>query len=120
MHDLAGRMTWATTPKYADANHYPTVTLKNTLLSGKPGEVLNLTVTTKDPDGDKVSVKWWRFENNGTYLGAVSLDTTEGPTTSFRIPADAKSGATIHIIAEVNDNRKLSLTRYARAVVTVK
>jgi hypothetical protein len=67
-----------------------------------------------------VSLKWWRFENNGTYTGAVSLDTTEGPATSFRIPADAKSGDTIHIIAEASDDGKLSLTRYARALVTVK
>src|SRR5262245_10162656 len=32
MHDLAERMTWAVTPKYADANHYPTVTLKSAKL----------------------------------------------------------------------------------------
>lgn len=120
MNDLAERMTWAMTPKYADANHYPTVTLKSTTLSGKPGDVVNLSVTTKDPDGGNVSVQWWRFENNGTYAGAVTLDTTEGPLTTFRIPADAKPGETIHIIAEANDDGKVPLTRYARAVVTVK
>lgn len=120
MHDLAERMTWAVTPKYQDANHYPTVTLKNAKPSGKPGEVVNLSVTTKDPDGDKVSVKWWRFEGNGTYAGPVTLDTTDGPTSSFRIPTDAKTGETIHIIAEANDDGTLSLTRYARAVVSVK
>jgi hypothetical protein len=120
MHDLAERMTWAMTPKYADANHYPKVTLKNSTLSGKPGDVVNLSATTNDPDGDKVSVNWWRFENNGTYAGTITLDTTEGPTTSFRIPPDAKPGDTIHIIAEANDDGKLPLTRYARAVVTVK
>jgi hypothetical protein len=89
-------------------------------VSGKPGEVVNLSATTKDPDGNRVSVTWWRFENNGTYAGAVTLDTTEGPTTTFRIPADAKPGDTIHIIAEATDDGRLPLTRYARAVVTVK
>ena len=89
-------------------------------LAGKPGEVVSLSVTTKDPDGDKVSIKWWQFENNGTYTGTITLDSTEGLITSFRIPADAKPGATIHIIAEASDNATLSLTRYARAVVTVK
>ena len=68
----------------------------------------------------RFSVKWWRFENNGTYTGAVTLDTTEGLTTSFRIPADAKSGDAIHIIAEAAADGQLSLTRYTRAVVTVK
>jgi hypothetical protein len=120
MHDLAERMTWAVTPKYADANHYPTVTLKNPRVSAKPGEVVTLSATNKDPDGDKVSVKWWRFDNNGTYTGAVTLDVADGPTTTFRIPADAKPGDTIHIIAEANDDGMLSLTRYARAVVTVR
>ena len=120
MNDLAERMTWAVTPRYNDANHYPTITLKNASLSGKPGEAVNLSATTKDPDNDKVSVTWWRFENNGTYAGAVTLDTAEGPTTSFRIPADAKAGDTIHIIAEANDDSQLSLTRYARCIVTVR
>jgi hypothetical protein len=120
MHDLAERMTWAITPKYADANHYPIVTLKDARLSGKPGDVVSLSVTTTDPDKNNVSVTWWRFENNGTYAGAVTLDTTDGPTTRFRIPADAKSGDTIHVIAEVTDDGLLPLTRYARAIVTVK
>jgi hypothetical protein len=120
MHDLAERMTWAITPKYADANHYPTVTLKPAKISGMPGDVVTVSATVGDPDNDKVSVKWWRFENNGTYAGAVTLDISEGPTTSLRIPADAQSGDTIHIIAEANDDAKLSLTRYARAIVTVQ
>jgi hypothetical protein len=120
MHDLAERMTWAITPKYADANHYPTVTLKNAKLSGKPGELVNLSATTKDPDGNHVSVTWWRFEGYGTYAGSVTLDRTDGPTTSFQIPTDATPGETIHVIAEANDDGTLSLTRYARAVVTVK
>jgi hypothetical protein len=120
MHDLAERMTWAITPKYADANHYPIITLKDVRLSGKPGDVVSLSVTTTDPDKNNVSVTWWRFENNGTYAGAVTLDTTDGPTTRFRIPADAKSGDTIHVIAEATDDGLLPLTRYARAIVTVK
>ena len=120
MNELAERMTWAVTPRYDDANHYPTITLKNARVSGKPGEVVNLSATIKDPDNDKVSVTWWRFENNGTYAGAVTLDATQGPTTSFRIPADAKAGETIHLIAEANDDGKLPMTRYARTVVTVR
>ena len=74
----------------------------------------------QDPDNHKVSVTWWRFENNGTYGGAITLDTTEGQTTSFRIPADAKPRDTIHIVAEANDDGRLPLTRYARSVVAVR
>jgi hypothetical protein len=120
MDDLAERMTWAITPKYADANHYPSVTLKDAKPSGKPGDVVSLTATSRDPDGNAVSVKWWRFDNNGTYAGAVTLDRTDGASTSLRIPADAKAGDTIHIVAEATDDGKLPLTHYARAVVTVR
>ena len=120
MHDLAERMTWAVMPRFDDANHYPTVTLTDARPSGKPGDVVTLRATTTDPDGDKVSVTWWHFENNGTYAGAVALDTATGPTISVRIPADARPGDTSHIIAEATDDGTLSLTRYARAVVTVK
>jgi hypothetical protein len=120
MHDLAERMTWAITPRFDDANHYPTVTLTDATPSGKPGDVVTLRATTTDPDGDTVSVTWWHFENNGTYAGTVAIDATAGPTASVRIPADARAGDTIHIIAEATDEGTLSLTRYARAVVTVK
>jgi len=120
MNDLAERMTWAVTSHYSEANHHPTIMLKNAKLSGKPGEVVSLSATTKDADNDHVSVTWWRFENNGTYAGAVALDRADGPSTSFRIPADAKSGDTIHIIAEANDDGKVPLTRYARCIVTVR
>ena len=120
MHDLAERMTWAITPKYDDANHYPSVILANAAVSGAPGEVVNLAVTTSDPDGDRVSVTWWRFENNGTYAGAVTIDPADGMTTRIRIPVDARAGDTIHIIAEATDSGTLSLTRYARAVIAVR
>lgn len=120
MHDLAERMRWAIAPDFADANHYPTVTLESTAVSQRPGEAVTLGAIVSDPDGDDVSVTWWQFENNGTYGGVVTLDATEGLTTSFRVPRDAEVGDTIHIIAEATDSGDLSLTRYARAVVTVR
>jgi len=36
------------------------------------------------------------------------------------VPADAKTGDTIHLIAEVTDSGKPPLTRYARVIVTVR
>jgi hypothetical protein len=119
MHDLAARMTWAVTPTYSDANHHPTVRLNRSAVSGSPGAVMALGATTSDPDGDTVSVKWWRVENSGTYAGGVPLDAADGLTTTFRIPPDAAPGDTIHIVAEATDDGRLPLTRYARAVVTV-
>ena len=39
---------------------------------------------------------------------------------SVVIPTDAKPGDTIHFIAEVTDDGKPPLTRYARVIVTVR
>ena len=39
---------------------------------------------------------------------------------SVQVPADAKAGETIHLIAEVTDSGKPPLTRYARVILTVK
>ncbi|MDB5437855.1 MAG: hypothetical protein JWM33_282 [Caulobacteraceae bacterium] len=120
MNDLAGRLAWSVTPKYADANHYPAVSVKSPKISAKPGETVTLTATASDPDKNTVALSWYRFEGNGTYAGAIALDKSDGPATSFRVPDDAKSGDTIHIIVQATDNGMIPLSRFARTVVTVK
>lgn len=120
MDDLAARLAWSVTPKYADANHYPTVSVKAPKISARPGERVKLTASASDPDKNKVALNWYRFEGNGTYAGAIKLDATEGPTTSFTVPDDARSGDTIHIIVQATDDGAIPLSRFARTVVTVK
>ena len=87
--------------------------------SAPSGWVSSGTLTLTAPSG---SIVQYRLPGGTwtTYAGPVTLDTTEGATTTFRIPADAKPGDTIHVIAEATDDGKLALTRYARAVVTVR
>jgi hypothetical protein len=38
----------------------------------------------------------------------------------LEVPADAKPGDTLHVVAEVTDSGKPALTRYARVIVKVK
>jgi hypothetical protein len=121
MNDLAGRLAWATTPRFEDANHYPVIRVRSARISARPDQVVTMTATVTDPDQDPVSVRWWRFESNGTYAGAVTMDQAEGLTGSFRVPGDAKRGDTIHIVAQAEDNStKVPLTYFARTVVTVR
>lgn len=120
MNDLAGRLAWSVTPNYKDANHYPKVTVHRIRVSARPGEVVTLTAKTSDPDGDAVKVEWLKFDGSGSYLAPVTMDKGVGATGSFRVPADAKPGDTIHIVAKATDNGKIPLTRYARAIVTVQ
>jgi len=121
MNDLAGRLAWSVTPKFKDANHYPSVSIDKARITAKPGDAVTLVARTRDPDGDVVKVEWLKFDGSGSYMGPVAMDKGEGLTGSFRVPADAKPGDTIHMVAKATDNGKgVPLTRYARTIVTVQ
>ncbi|OJU11372.1 MAG: hypothetical protein BGN86_01925 [Caulobacterales bacterium 68-7] len=121
MNDLAGRLAWSVTPNYKDANHYPTVSIDRARVTAKAGEVVSLNAKASDPDGDAVKVEWLKFDGSGSYMPPIVMDKAEGATGSFRVPADAKPGDTIHIVAKATDNGKgVPLTWYARTIVTVQ
>jgi Protein of unknown function (DUF1593) len=118
--DFAARLKWSVTPKYADANHEPVVTLKGPLnISAKVGSTVQLQGQTSDPDGNSVAVRWWQYNDAGSYPGDIAFSSTDSLTTSFVVPSDAKPGQTIHVILEGTDNGTPALTRYQRVVVTV-
>ena len=72
--DFAARMKWSVTPRYADANHAPAMKLISPGQSTvRPGQTVTLTARVKDPDGDHVVGRWWRYEEADTYPGAVEL-----------------------------------------------
>lgn len=120
MNDLAGRLAWSVTPDYKAANHYPNVTIDRTQASAKPGESVTFTARTSDPDGDAVKVEWLIFDGAGIYAGQVVMDKSMGAAGTFRVPPDAKAGDTIHLVAKATDAGQIPLTRYARAIVTVR
>jgi hypothetical protein len=80
---------------------------------------VNLEVAPSDPDGNKVALRWWRWDDADSYAGAINLERASGTTTRFKVPMDATAGQTIHIIAEATDDGEPALTRYERFVVTV-
>jgi Protein of unknown function (DUF1593) len=119
--DFAARLKWSVTPKYADANHEPVVTIKGPLkFSAKVLSTVRLQGQTSDPDGNTVTVKWWQYNDAGTYPGDIVLTAPASLVTSFRVPSDAKPGQTIHVILEATDNGTPPLTRYQRIIVTVE
>jgi len=117
---LAARMKWSVTPTYAGANHEPTVSIRrSSRISARPGEMVRLEGVTSDPDGDAVTVKWWRWKDVDTYPGDVVLSNATSLATSVQVPADAVAGQAIHLILEATDNGTPPLTRYQRVVVSV-
>lgn len=124
-HDFATRADWCITPKYEDANHNPSLSIKEGLdFVAKPGETLKLHAVTSDPDGDYVSVKWSQYfeadtyeepeTNKGIYIKGANSDVA-----TITVPEDAKDGDNLIILVQATDNGTHSLTRYQQVVITV-
>ena len=108
------------TRSYKAANHPPRLSVRGSrFVSTKPGEVVTLRVTSSDPDGNALSLRWWRWDEADSYDGAINLEHAEGSSTRFTVPVGAKPGQTIHIVVEATDNGTPALTRYERFTVTV-
>ena len=65
-----------------------------------------------------MTVKWWQYEEAGTYPGKVEVSASDGGSTALRIPTDAEPGQTIHVILEATDNGTPALTQYQRVVIS--
>jgi hypothetical protein len=117
---LAARMRWSVTPTYAGANHEPSVTIRGSWrISARPGETVHLEGVTSDPDGNAVTVRWWRWKDVDTYPGQITLATPTSLTTTMQVPTDAAAGQTIQLVLEATDDGTPALTHYQRVVVSV-
>lgn len=90
-------------------------------VTGRPGAAIHLRARTSDPDGNRVSIRWWwSWDEVGTYAGKLALDKTSEPGTSFRIPTGAKPGDQLQILGEATDDAALPLTPYVKLVIHVE
>lgn len=118
--DFAARTDWCV-KEYEDANHAPVVELKHSnILLVKPGQKIKLRGKATDPDGDKLSYKWWQYEEVDTYDGKVNVAQSTKSKTSLLVPNDIKKGETIHVILEVTDDQFPSMARYQRVILKSK
>jgi len=119
-NDWAARADWCVkSPE--QANHPPKVTLGHAAdLTTAPGATVKLIARATDPDGDKLSYRWWQYQEAGTYQGSIPIKRAAKKKASITIPEDAKPGQCVHLICEVTDAGLPPLTRYQRVVVTVK
>ncbi len=116
-NDFAARADWCI-KGYKNANHPPSVFLKNAHnLVAKRNQKVNLKGTATDPDGDKLTYKWWQYAEVGSYKGQVAIQNADSPNASFTMPNNIKKGETVHIILEVTDAKSTPLTRYQRVIV---
>ena len=119
-NDWAARADWCVkSPE--KANHAPQVTLGHEAdLTAVPGATVKLAAKATDPDGDKLSYRWWQYREAGMYQGSVDIKRAKRKKATVTLPADVKPGDTVHLICEVTDAGSPPLTRYQRVVVTIK
>jgi hypothetical protein len=119
-NDFAARMKWSVTPSYAGANHEPRVEIRgSTRISAHPGETVQLQGTASDPDGNAVTVRWWRWKDVDSYPGEITLTNRSSLGTTVQVPSDATAGQTIQLVLEATDDGRPALTRYRRVVIAV-
>jgi hypothetical protein len=119
MNDFATRLKWTVTPKYEDANHEPKIVVDGPAnVTAKAGDEVEIYTEITDPDNNSIWVRWWKHPAS-TYTKEVSLKSANMTAGFVKIPKDAKSGETIHIIIQANDLVDLPLTRYQRVIITV-
>lgn len=120
-NDFAARADWCV-KSYEEANHAPVVMLAHEAdMQAEAGSRICLSAEgTKDPDGDKLTYRWWQYQEAGTYGKCIDLQDANDQRLWLQIPSDIQKGETIHMICEVSDNGTPSLTRYQRVVITIK
>ena len=119
------RMDWCV-KSYEECNHEPVAVCSGDMGQGvleiatDPGADVKLSAAgSSDPDGDRLSYKWWVYEEAGTYWDEAPIRRINSVEAVVTVPENA-SGRTIHVILEVVDNGKPTLTAYRRTILKVK
>jgi len=123
-NEFEARMDWCLDP-YGQSNHGPLAVCNGDRtrsvleITADPGQDVELNAAgSRDPDGDKLSYRWWVYREAGTYPGKVSIRELDSLKAEVAVPKNA-SGRTIHVILEVIDNGKPALTAYRRAIFKI-
>jgi Protein of unknown function (DUF1593) len=140
-NDFAARMDW-TVKDFEHANHPPRIAIAG-FVSGniirtplKEGQAVSFDASaSSDPDGNRLSFKWFGCgeagAREGVSLSDIALSRTNKPSVTITatlrcrkawidgiIPC--KGNGTAHIVLAVTDNGKPALTRYQRIILTVE
>jgi hypothetical protein len=125
--ELAARLDWCVASRREEANHPPAPALGDGAsdapleIEAAAGGVVPLDASSsRDPDGDALDFRWWVYPEAGEGLPErVRIDGARTPRARVHVPRPTGLRS-IHVVLEVTDRGRPPLTRYRRAVVTVR
>ncbi len=117
-NDWAARADWCVKLP-AEANHPPRAKLSGPAdRTVRSGQKVTLSAQgSTDPDGDRLSYKWWQYADVDTATTKIEIADATAAGANFVAPDEP--GKTIHVILEVTDDGSPPLTRYGRIVFTI-
>jgi hypothetical protein len=118
-NDFAARMDWCV-KDFQHANHPPVANVKGPLVRDvKGGETVMLAANATDPDGNKLTCKWWQYADADSAKAIVEITNSDSwDNASFVAPNEP--GKQVHVILEVTDNGTPQLTGYRRVIVRIR
>jgi hypothetical protein len=118
-NDFAARLAWCV-KAFRDANHAPVARVKGPLQRDvKAGETVKLAATATDPDGDKLTCKWWQYADADSVTATVPIANSNSLDRAGFV-APNEPGKQVHVILEVTDSGTPALTGYQRIICNIK
>ena len=117
-NDFAARADWCV-KDFKAANHHPVVQIAGELTRVvSPGDTVNLAAKATDPDGDRLTFKWWHYPDDDSAPTILTINKSDARDRANFV-APNEPGKQIHVILEVTDNGTPPLVRYQRIVCEI-